>query len=155
MNIKEIVIPDGWVIDKQIGNKLILKEDNNVLNDWTKCYKKLLSEGELCYINKVSDLDYDSPENSPICWTNTFPKKYEHPMFALMQLLTCYQAWVGDWKPDWDDCHPHYVITVIQNQLVRESYISANKLLAFPTEEMCDDFFHAFKDLLEDAKPLL
>jgi hypothetical protein len=155
MNTKEITLPDGWVIDKQIGNKLILKERKFELDDWKKCYDKLFYEEKLCFINEVSNVDYDLPEEPSWGWRNVFPKEYGEPMLALMQLLTCYKAWVGNWKPDWSTDYTKYCIHVNNGELVRGNFTSMQHILAFPTLDIRDKFLETFKDLLEQAKPLI
>jgi hypothetical protein len=156
MNTKEIIIPEGWVIDKQVDNKLILKECKSEPDDWKKCYDILFSKRELCFINEVSNIDYDLPEEPSLCWKNVFPKEYAEPILALMQLLTCYKAYVGDWKPDWNNIDIiKYCICIDQLQPKRSRSLGVQRVLAFPTVDMRDKFLETFEDLLEQAKPLL
>jgi hypothetical protein len=155
MNTKEIILPEGWVIDKQIGNKLIVKENKYSLDNWRKCYDKLFFEEKLCFINEVSNIDYDLPEEPSLGWINVFPKEYGKPMLALMQLLVCYKAWIGDWKPDWTADYTKYCIRVNNEEVVMDRFTGMQHILAFPTLNMRNKFLETFKDLLEQAKPLL
>jgi hypothetical protein len=160
MNTKEIILPDGWVIDKQEGNKLILKEDKPELNNWEKCFDKLNEFDDktykLSYINSTSvimPLHVEGPITN--MFYNAIPKEYAKPMLALMQLLVCYKAWVGDWKPDWSTDYTKYCIHVNNGELVRGNFTSMQHILAFPTLDIRDKFLETFKDLLEQAKPLI
>jgi hypothetical protein len=156
MDIKEITLPDGWVIDKQEGNKLILKENKPELDTWEKCIKYLHSKIGLYYINndslpiiKVSS-NFDSQD------INVFPEEYINPMLALMQLLVCYKAWIGDWKPDYKDVNSKkYCIFSDYNRILTTTVTDTQYVLAFPTFDIRDKFLETFKDLLEQAKPLL
>jgi hypothetical protein len=84
------------------------------------------------------------------------PEEYVKPVLALMQLLTCYKVWVGDWKPNWKDLGTtKYGIYVDYNTPQRAWNVTSQRLLSFPTGDMRDKFFETFKDLIEQAKPLL
>lgn len=61
------------------------------------------------------------------------------------------------WKPDWnnqDDCY--HAIKTCKNEscLVSTLYLE-DCILAFPTEEMRDEFYKNFKELIEQCKELL
>lgn len=59
------------------------------------------------------------------------------------------------WKPNWNDFKNKYGISYYRCTLTLSIYFISNKILAFPTEEMRDDFFKNFKDLIEQCKELL
>jgi hypothetical protein len=86
MDIKEITLPDGWVIDKQIGNKLILKENEpEFLDTWGKCFEKLNSKHTLGYINQNSIFVHlFNKTKASLLNIKTFPEEYAEPMLALM-----------------------------------------------------------------------
>jgi hypothetical protein len=156
MNTKEITLPDGWVIDKQVGNKLILKEDKPKLDTWEKCFAVLHYPYGLVYINHNSDIsgiglgETAIPKNHKV-----FPREYSLAMLTLCQLLVCYKAWIGDWKPDWSTDYTKYCIHVNNGELVRGNFTGMQHILAFPTLDIRDKFLETFKDLLEQAKPLI
>jgi hypothetical protein len=157
MNTKEITLPDGWVIDKQVGNKLILKEDKPKLDTWEKCFAVLHYPYGLVYINHNSDIsgiglgETAIPKNHKV-----FPREYSSAMLALTQLLVCYKAWVGDWKPDWKNLkNDKYCISVQCDKIIRHCVTTTQHILLFPTSDMRDKFLETFKDLLKQAKPLL
>ncbi len=59
------------------------------------------------------------------------------------------------WEPDWNESKPKDTIVVIENELVKRYALTQNYILAFPTEEMRDDFYENFKGLIENCKELL
>ena len=59
------------------------------------------------------------------------------------------------WQPDWNELSPKYVITALENKLVKPCALTQNYILAFPTEEMRDAFHDNFKTLIESCKDLL
>ena len=78
MEQKEIIIPQGWEIDKVDDNKILLKKSKKELpKTWEECYK-LLGRGE--FIGVDSDI---------INIDNTIGK----PMLALCKLLVCREVY--------------------------------------------------------------
>jgi hypothetical protein len=85
------------------------------------------------------------------------------------QLLTCRDAYwkiAGEqmglgkpWEPDWCDYNPNpkfkYIITTIGDYVVKDTSNLRNYILAFPTEEMRDEFYENFNDLINKVKELL
>ena len=60
------------------------------------------------------------------------------------------------WEPDWTDYeHKKFVFVVEGNTLIEKEYSIQSCILAFPTEEMRDAFYEAFKELIEECKELL
>ena len=60
------------------------------------------------------------------------------------------------WEPDWEDYeHKKFVFVVEGNTLIEKEYSIQSCILAFPTEEMRDAFYEAFKELIENCKKLL
>ena len=75
---------------------------------------------------------------------------------ALGKLIQLRDAWVGDWKPDWNDSNKHKwcIINDIDN-LVIGLYGNTSRLLSFPTKKMANDFLETFRNLIEQAKIFL
>ena len=81
------------------------------------------------------------------------------------QLLTCRDAYwkiAGEqmglgkfWEPDWDDDLLKCYISFYNNEVDKCTIQYSNKILVFPTEEMRDEFYDNFKDLIEECKELL
>lgn len=114
---------------------------------------------ECCYI-----LDIDFIENDV--------KGYkDEQLYNLQKLLICRDAYwklYGTrmcskrfWEPDYDDGEDgnyfstKFFIYCYRNKLNRGSAEMTQYTLAFPTEEIRDDFFENFKDLIEQCKEFL
>lgn len=90
---------------------------------------------------------------------------YETGVRTFYMLLICRDAYwkiAGEemglgkpWKPNWSDFQDKYGISYYKCALTLNVYVSSNKILVFPTEEMRDAFYENFKDLIEDCKELL
>ena len=62
----------------------------------------------------------------------------------------------GPWEPNFASCKTKYAITYYNNVVSRYSEVGyENTMLVFPTEEMRDAFYEAFKGLIEECKELL
>ena len=89
-------------------------------------------------------------------FVNEFNNKEEaKAVITLCKLIQLRDAWWGDWKPNWEDTNKKFTIFCDRDILVRGTNYSYQRVLAFPTQEMCIDFFETFHDLIEGAKPLL
>ena len=76
---------------------------------------------------------------------------------ALCKLLIYRNAWwqkLG-WKPDWKEHDGKFVIRPNYDNVECSTNATANRILAFPTEEVRDKFAETFEDLIEEAKELL
>jgi hypothetical protein len=85
---------------------------------------------------------------------------------AFQKLLICRDAYwniageemglSGSWKPDFASCKSKYAITYYNNVVSRYSEVDYDStILVFPTEEMRDAFYEAFKEDIEYCKELL
>lgn len=93
------------------------------------------------------------------------PQPYQQKMFNLFKLLICKDAYwkiAGDyleldkpWEPDWNWCEYKFCIGTIHDEIEKFHAGNQNCILAFPTEEMRDEFHNNFKNLIEQCKELL
>lgn len=74
---------------------------------------------------------------------------------ALGKLIQLRDAWWGEWRPNWDNGGNKYIITTERGNILASFMFVYNSILAFPTEEMRDDFLETFRDLIEQAKMFL
>lgn len=155
METKEIIIPQGWEIDKVEDNKIILKESNKELpKTWEECCE-LLGEGE--YINNESIICNYTPHcGASKANENILPTDLGKPMLALCQLLVCREVYRQGWKPNWTDYNEiKYCIEQVKNWITKETYTITAKVLAFQSAEIRDEFLENFRDLIEEAKELI
>ena len=139
--MKKLTIPEDYEFDRVENGEVILKkkEVESVLPKmWAVC-------------TKVIPTSYYPSIN----WY--LPSKHDAALKALCKLLICRNAWwkkLG-WKPDWNENSEKHCIGCNKYVVVGAKSIFANYILAFPTDEVRDQFIEAFKDLIEEAKELL
>lgn len=131
-SIKEIVLPQGFIIDKIEDNKIILKEKEDKLptsweeykgSNYLKCNKEL---------NAMMS-----------------------PIGTLARLLVLRDVYRGDWKPDWENKKQlKHTLSLSESIWTTKSSIGVNKLFAFQSAEIRNMFYCNFKSLLEKIKPL-
>ena len=92
---------------------------------------------------------------------HTIPMNHGHKGFLFIRfqrLLICRDAYwkmAGDWKPNFNDNEGKYVIAYCYGKVYTTMTTNYNRILVFPTEEMRDDFYENFKELIEECKELL
>lgn len=95
-----------------------------------------------------------------------YVSRIENILYAFRKLLICRDAYWkiagGEmrldkpWEPDWNHINrKYYCIYNSKNNIVKNVIYSENKILAFPTAEMRDEFYANFKNLIEQCKELL
>lgn len=138
----KLTIPEGYEFDKVENGEVILKKEVYLPREWEEC----LCNG---YFHREH---LDTQDDS-----NAVPAELVKPMLALCQLLICRNAWwkLLGWKPDWKDKCDKFCITTGEGRVKATVYCVSNAILAFPTAEVRDQFYEAFRDLIEEAKELL
>ena len=162
METKEIILPQGWEIDKVEDNKIILKESNKELpKTWEECIVKIK---DLEYIDTNGNIDDTNGDIEEVHFNvgaasnhiNDIPKGLGKPMLALMQLLVCREVYRQGWKPNWRDHKTKkWVIEDINDNITSMAYMQTSKVLSFQSEEIRDEFLENFRDLIEEAKELI
>ena len=156
MDTKELILPDNWEVKEVVGNKIVIreKEERGLPKTWRKCCE-VLKEGE--YIDSASEIKQVAFNNISESDKNFLPDGLGKPMLALCQLLICRNAWWKQmgWKPDWTNAEEKYCIECQEGKVSYNEYYSTNKILAFPTPKIRNQFCESFRDLIEEAKELL
>lgn len=155
METKEIIIPQGWEIDKVDDNKILLKRSKKELpNRWEECIAKIK---DLECIDSNGDID-EVDFNFGIIYdhVNDVPKGLGKPILALMQLLVCREVYRQGWKPDWTngDENKYCIINDI-DKITKITCLFNSKVLSFQSKEIRNKFLENFKDLIEEAKELI
>lgn len=101
---------------------------------------------EYCNNTKRNTYDYDE-----------FSSREESMAFiAFGKLIQLRDAWWGDWRPDWSiNSKCKYTIEAECGKISKMQVSSIHSTLVFPTEEMRNDFFETFRDIIEQAKMFL
>lgn len=155
MNTKEIVLPEGWEVDKIENGKIVLKESKKELPDtWEECCG-LLNKGE--YINNCSQIHTTLLDRLLTCdYKNRLPVGLGKPMLALSQLLICREVYRDGWKPDWnDDNIEKYCITSYPDGFHIDIHRTEAHIFVFKSEKMAKLFLGNFRTLLEQIKGIL
>lgn len=151
-------IPEGYVIDKEnsTDNNIVLKLSKSIKSKtWEDYCKKM--EGKNSYYLEVSDYICKSSQFGPVPVVSEFENYEDAKTFATFsKLLKLRKDWIEDWRPDWTDGNQiKYVIFTENNEICVGTHLHISNSMSFPTEEMRDEFFDCFKNLLEEAKTLL
>lgn len=155
MNTKEIILPEGWEIDKVENNKIILKESKKELpKTWDEC-ANILSRRVCERIDSDGSIKPVYESSVWIVCKNLLPLKLGKPMLALHQLLVCREVYRQGWKPNWFDETEKYCIGCYTNNIDIFVAIGTNQILSFQSKEIRDKFLENFRDLIEEAKELI
>ena len=163
---KEIDIPEGWEVKRIDGTKIVIgekekeeKEEDRLPNTWNECIRIF---EEFDRINVDSEVVKVGMSNPVISYGKKdyklLPVGLGEPMLALSQLLICRNAWWNQlgWKPELSDVpNDKYVIGNYRGIVGVNCEKRWNRILAFPTPEVRDQFLYSFRDLIEEAKELL
>ena len=78
-------------------------------------------------------------------------------ILALIQLKRLRDAWwkILNYQPDWTNNEEKYCIVLCNNEITFETRSSSNAFLAFPTQDICNQFFGYYSNLILKAKPFL
>lgn len=154
METKEIILPQGWEIDKVEDNKIILKESNKELpKTWEECIAKIKNLEYIDCSGDIEEVDFNG--NMVYNHMNDIPIGLGKPMLALCQLLVCREVYRQGWKPNWKDDKIKYCIEQDGNYIIKETYTLIAKVLSFQSAEIRDQFLENFRDLIEEAKELI
>lgn len=151
METKEIIIPDGWEIEKVEDNKVILKESKKELTKtWEECFEQLNHKEFIQSSNSEIIRVVDSYKANN-CNRNIIPVGLGKPLLALCQLLVCRDVYRQGWKPDWKkNDEDKYCIKYQEGGCLYE-----DRFLSFQSTEVRNQFLENFKDLIEEAKELI
>lgn len=161
METKEIILPENWEVKEVKGNKIILKEaeKKGLPKTWEEC-ARIVNDVELINIDSevegyaIDDFDEGLIDDE----RKILPVGMGKPMLALCQLLICRNAWWNQlgWNPELSDVpNDKYFIGNYRGIVGVNCEKTWNRVLAFPTTEIRDQFLGTFRDLIEEAKELL
>ena len=155
----KINIPEGYEIDKEKSTfeEIVFKKIEDPLAKLPKTWK------EYCKYAKDCPSYYGNPRKNNIFETRFdgfynefFTEERVEQYVALGKLLQLRDYWVGDLKND-----PNNFVNVIYNlngeikNMGLSHKQSLNFPLTFPTREIAQKFIECFKDLINEACPLI
>ena len=152
----KIEVPKGYEIDKKKSTfeKIVFKKIE-------PC--KPTTWEEYCKYAKDCSSYYGNPRQTNICETRFdgfynefFTKERVKQYVALDKLLQLHDYWVGDWKNDSNNFVAviyHFKGEIVNTNVSKKQGL--NYSLTFPTREMAQKFIECFKDLINEAYPLI
>jgi hypothetical protein len=154
MKTLKIEIPDGYEIDtaKSTFEEIVFKESKKELpKSWEE-----LEQIQGCWVQSNSTLFYDKRETIASEHKNVFKTKEQaQASIALAQLSQLRDVYRQGWRPDWGDESEKYVIKKVGQKLKIYDCRATIHFLSFQSEEIAEQFLNNFKDLIEEASPLL
>lgn len=159
---------DGRLYKEYDGECMLFPSKDN--RDWStfKVPNKLPKTWEeFCKNNPINRNEYWIDFDSTIIHSefgerenvdrNLLPnEEYAKAMLALCQLIQLRNCYNEGWQPNWrDNKSCKYCIEIDRYNIVFDNWYSLQRILAFKTKELRNEFFNNFKDLIEIAKPLL
>ena len=154
MKTFKIEVPNGYEIDKEKSTfeNIVFKEVSIGLpKDWY-----FLEEISGFFINHDSSIGIYSVESSNKTNRHIFAK-YEQAeaSLALAQLSQLREVYRNGWKPDWTVDKVKFCIGIVEDKIIETTYYQSSTFLSFQDEETRDLFLENFRDLIEQAKPLM
>lgn len=153
MKTFKIEIPNGFEIDKENSTfeNIVFKEIKKEIPKSWKDLKEL--SGYYVTANKVNSGKDFLIKNSN---KNIFATEEQaKASIALAQLSQLREVYRNGWVPDWRDNKEKYVIYMQSEDIRTSSYASMEHFLSFQDAKTRDLFLKNFKDLIEQAKPLM
>lgn len=116
------------------------------------CEQNPIKAGDV-YIGEISDINSieDSRDRYEDDDVNVMPSYLCKAFIAYMKLIQLRNAWVKDSEKT--GCY--FRILTEKDSIVRKTYMFCTGGLSFPTTAMANEFVKTFKELLEEAKPLI
>lgn len=149
----KIEVPKGHEIDLEKSNlkEGIVKFKVKLPKSWEEL-KKVVGY----YVDDSCNIhDYNhTPQKSN---RNTFvTEEQAKASIALAQLSQLREVYRQGWEPDWTDSNQKkYCLVIINNKIVKITNYVYNSFLSFQSFQIRDLFLKNFRDLIEQAKPLM
>ena len=157
METKNIInIPEGFEVDKEQSTErqIVLRKIDNRARSWEEYCKKMEGKSSYYYDGLFEKIKSSKFGGSPLL-PEFEDKEDTETLVAFCKLIHLRRDWIGEWKPDWTKVGYKFTIITQDNNVCRGTNSDIGRSISFPTVEMRDEFFDTFKDLLEQAKPLL
>ena len=154
-NLK-ITVPDGYEIDKEKSTfeEIVFKPIKKELP------KSWYGLGEIngAYVKSSTSAAYSNcgyptrDENKNVFAT----KEQAEASLALAQLSQLREVYRDGWKPEWTNGNQKkHCIEFFQSKIDTDCYSTRSHFLSFQSAEVRDLFLGNFRDLIEQAKPLM
>jgi hypothetical protein len=156
MKTLKINVPEGYEIDKEQSTfeNIVFKE---IKNELPKSWEDLENLKGF-YVGHTSDIvmTSDHVRKSKINRFIFATKEQAEASIALAQLSQLREVYRQGWVPDWENGSiTKYTIRGFRNDLIFMDGYEAEEFLSFQSKEIAEQFLENFRDLIEQAKPLI
>jgi len=152
MKTLKIEIPNGFEIDKENSTfeQIVFKEIKKQL---PKTWKEL-EEIQGYFVHTMASIEKLRKDSKGL--ENVFATEEQaKASIALAQLSQLRDVYRNGWVPNWQDSELKYIIDFFGSGFKKDCYTITNVFFSFQDEETRDLFLENFKDLIEQAKPLM
>lgn len=107
------------------------------------------------FINTCSNIEYHphGEKRSTIHYNNLSSKEDAEGLLALIKLKRLRDYYNDGWEPNWNnDGEIKFCIVFCSNKIELTIHINDNTFLAFRTQELRNEFYNNFEDLINKAK---
>ena len=156
MKTLKIDVPEGYEIDKEQSTfeYIVFKEIKKELpKGWEEIENLQGFFVDYSSVIMESADDVEKTEDN----RNIFATKDQaKASIALAQLSQLREVYRQGWKPNWGNTNQIiWCIYLDKNESKVTSFFDFNRFLSFQSQEIAEQFFENFKDLIEKAKPLM
>ena len=150
----KIIVPQGFEIDKDKSTfeHIVFKK----LNELPKTWEELGAIAGF-YVGNTSRINKNSVKTYLVATDRNLFKTEEQAMasLALAQLSQLRNVYRKGWLPDWERYDCKFCIFFSGNRISVDSLQNTSEFLSFQDEETAKLFIENFRDLIEQAKPLM
>lgn len=153
----EIEVPDGYKAVYNKDTRKVELVDATLPNTWEEfCEDNPIKKNEY-FIDEYGEIIYAAEKHRATNLKNILPnKKTAEAFLALMQLVQLRDCYRQGWKPDWScDGQPKYSVLTYSGEVSTDTYIVTQGVLSFQSEEIRNEFFKNFRELIEQVKELI
>ena len=155
----KINIPEGYEIDKEKSTfeEIVCKKVEDPFSKLPKTWEEYCkrTKGYTSYYGySINENTYETKFDG--FYNEFFTKERVKQYVALGKLLQLRDYWVSNWKDDSNNSVAvihHYEDEIVNTNVSKKRSLSYS--LTFPTKEMAQKFIECFKDLINEACPLI
>ena len=155
----KINIPEGYEIDKEKSTfeEIVFKKVEDSLAKLPKTWEEYCkrTKGYTSYYSyPINENTYEAKFDG--FYNEFFTKERVKQYVALGKLLQLRDYWVGNWKDNSNNSVAviyHYEDEIVNTNVSKKRSLSYS--LTFPTKEIAQKFIECFKDLINEACPLI
>jgi hypothetical protein len=149
----KINVPDGYEIDKDKSSfeNIVFKKKSELPKSWEE-----LNYIQGYWVAPHSDINGDGCSDFGQSYRNRFrTREQAEASIALAQLSQLRDVYRQGWVPDWELSTSKYCVVFVGNNLNVFVGVYDSEFLSFKDRKTAELFLENFRDLIEQAKPLM